>query len=40
MEYMTKFYKHLFVEPKTNHFSIEEDIWDDMPQVSAMENKP
>ena len=39
MEYVTKFYKHLFGEPETNHFSIEEDIRDDIPQVSAMENE-
>jgi hypothetical protein len=39
MEYVTKFYKHLFGEPETNQFSIEEDIRDDIPQVSAMENE-
>jgi hypothetical protein len=36
--YITDYYKKLFGDSQPNHFSLDEDIRDDIPQVSATKN--
>jgi len=37
--FITDYYKKLFGDPEANHFSLNEDIRDDILQVSAIENE-
>jgi hypothetical protein len=37
--YITNYYKQLFGESQSNHFSLNEDIREDIPQVSERENE-
>lgn len=38
-KYITDYYKKLFGSPNLNHFSLDEDTRDDIPQVSNIENE-